>query len=96
MLRYNKDFYKDNYIYNSGCLQLDLSDVNDMKGYITSSWSSQYALKHILTALEQATGLTSGWNINVLREKIENSDMFNYMFIIKSRLYNNLRRIYKD
>lgn len=93
-MRYNKNFINCGYIYESGVLYIDLSDINDMKCIIDSDWSYEYACKHVLKFLQQCTGVGGGWNIPIVSTSFKDGVKASMELSIESRLYRNLRRIY--
>ncbi len=97
LVRYNVDFVFKDFKYTVGAVAIDLSDLKDMKARVIASWSPDYASKHVMRVIGDATGIRGGWTLEKPTELQNNfnEDVRIYDFKINSRLYPALRKIYE-
>lgn len=97
IVKYNVDFCYLGYKYKTGAIVIDLSNIDEMVGTVEAEWSQEYAEKHLVRVLSEATGINGGWSlpmVTILRSDF-NQRLKTYNFTITSRLYKNLRRIHE-
>ncbi len=97
IVKYNVDFVFRNFKYKSGAVAIDLADTNNMIGIVEADWSEKYATYHLKKVLTEATGIGGGWDLTgiTVERSIFNRSTAKYSFVIKSRLYTNLRKIHE-
>jgi len=97
IVKYDTTFCFRGYKFDQGAIRIDLSDVKDMHGHVIAGWTVKYAQDHLHKLLGEATGIKGGWTfeyVTVEQNKF-NNDINVYDFVISSRIYKNLRRIYE-